>query len=119
MQKHNMFLSLIIPGPDYPGKKISMYMEPLVDDLLHAWEHGVQTYDRATKQNFNMRVSYLFSFHDLPAYGIFCGWCVHGKMPCPVCMEVLKGRRLKFGGSTPSLIAIDNSFLMITFLEMT
>ena len=28
---------------------MSVYMEPLIDDLVHAWEEGVWTYDRATK----------------------------------------------------------------------
>ena len=57
---------------------MSVYMEPLIDDLLRAWEEGVWTYDRATKRNFMMYVWYHYSLHDLPAYGIFCGWCVHG-----------------------------------------
>ena len=28
---------------------MSVYMEPLIDDLVRAWEEGVWTYDRATK----------------------------------------------------------------------
>jgi hypothetical protein len=43
---------LIIPG--YPGKHMSVFMEPMVDELLNAWEHGVLTYDRATRRNFKM-----------------------------------------------------------------
>ena len=53
-QWQNIFLSLIIPG--YLGDDMSVYMEPLIDDLLNAWEEGVWTYDRATKTNFKMRV---------------------------------------------------------------
>ena len=55
-QRQKIFLSLIIPG--YPGDNMSVYMEPVIDDLLHAWEEGVWTYDRATKTNFKMRVWY-------------------------------------------------------------
>jgi hypothetical protein len=33
---------------------------------------------------------YHTSMHDFPAYDIFCGWCVHGKMACLVCREVLR-----------------------------
>uniref|UniRef100_A0A0E0E3Z0 DUF4218 domain-containing protein n=1 Tax=Oryza meridionalis TaxID=40149 RepID=A0A0E0E3Z0_9ORYZ len=40
MKQHNIFLSLIIPGPEYPGKDFNVFIEPLVDDLLHAWENG-------------------------------------------------------------------------------
>jgi hypothetical protein len=73
MQRQNILLSLIVPGPDYLGKNMSVYMEPLVDKLMFAWEKGILTYDCATKQNFTMRVAYHTSLHDLPAYGLFCG----------------------------------------------
>jgi hypothetical protein len=56
MQPKNIFLSLIIPGPDYPGKNLSVYMQPLVDDLHQSWIHGTLTYDRASKKNFLMKV---------------------------------------------------------------
>ena len=48
-------------------------MEPLIDELIKAWEEGVWTYDRATKTNFKMYVWYHYSLHDLPVYGIFYG----------------------------------------------
>ena len=53
-QRQNIFLSLIILG--HPGNNMSVYMEPLIDDFLRAWEEGVWTYDRATKTNFRMYV---------------------------------------------------------------
>ena len=99
-ERQNIFLSLIIPG--YLGDHMCVYMEPLVDDLLCAWEEGVWTYDRATKTNFNMRVWYMYSMYDLPAYGLFCGWCVHGKFPCPVCKAALKFLWLAKGGKYSS-----------------
>jgi len=82
MQRKHMFLSLIIPGPDYPGKNMSVYMQPLMDELKEAWVKGFRTYDRATGTNFDMFVWYQYSLHDLPAFAIFVGWCVHGKFPC-------------------------------------
>jgi hypothetical protein len=36
--------------------------------------------------------------HDFLAYGIFAGWCVHGKFPCPVCKAALQFIWLKKGG---------------------
>jgi hypothetical protein len=54
MQRQNILLSLIVPGPEYPGKNMSVYMELLVDELMLAWEVGILTYDCATKQNFTM-----------------------------------------------------------------
>ncbi|KAK1630239.1 hypothetical protein QYE76_004554 [Lolium multiflorum] len=45
-------------GPDYPGKNLSVFMQPLVDDLHHSWHHGTLTYDRATKTNSVMKTHY-------------------------------------------------------------
>jgi hypothetical protein len=72
-------------------------MEPMIDELVNAWEEGVWTYDRATKKNFKMRVWY-YSMLDFPVYGLFSTWCVHDKFPCPVCNESLRFIWLKKGG---------------------
>jgi hypothetical protein len=99
MRSENMFVSMIIPGPKYPGKNMSVYLEPLVDDLLVGWEdRGVRTYDAATKEHFDMFVWYHTSLHDLPARALFCGWCTHGKWPCPVCRQAVTFFWLKKGG---------------------
>jgi hypothetical protein len=55
-QRQNILLSLIIPG--HPGNNMGVFMEPLIDELVRAWEEGVWTYDRATKTNFKMHVWY-------------------------------------------------------------
>jgi hypothetical protein len=94
-QRQNIFVLLIIPG--HPGNKMGVYMEPLIDELVRAWEEGVWTYDRATKTNFKIHVWYQYSMHDLPAYGLFCVWCVHGKFPCPLCKKALRFIWLKKG----------------------
>lgn len=73
MQRKHIFLSLIIPGPKYPGKNINVYLQPLIDELKEAWVNGIQTYDAASKKNFNMHVWYLYSMHDLPAFSLFMG----------------------------------------------
>jgi hypothetical protein len=62
---------------------MGVFMEPLIDDLVHAWKEGVWTNDRG------MHVWYHYSLHDFLAYGIFCALCVHGKFPCPVCKTAL------------------------------
>jgi hypothetical protein len=43
-------------------------------------------------------VPVLRSMHNLPAYGLFCTECVHGKFPCPVCKEALRFIWLNKGG---------------------
>jgi hypothetical protein len=90
MQRKTIFLSLVILGPDYPGKNFSVYMQPLVDDLNHSWHHGTLTYDRASKTNLLMKVWFHYSMHDLPGYALFCGWYTAGKFPCPVCRNRLE-----------------------------
>ncbi|KAK1692814.1 hypothetical protein QYE76_009511 [Lolium multiflorum] len=30
-------------GPHYPGKNLSVYMQPIVEDLNHSWHHGTLT----------------------------------------------------------------------------
>jgi hypothetical protein len=49
-------VSLIIPG--HPRNKMGVYMEPLIDESIRAWEEGVWTYNRAKKKNFKMHVWY-------------------------------------------------------------
>ena len=98
MQRKTMFLSLIIPGPEYPGKNLSVFMQPLVDDLHHSWYFPRLTYDRHLQKNFLMKVWLQYCMHDFPGYALFCGWCTSGKMPCPVCMQALRFIWLKKGG---------------------
>jgi len=90
---------MIIPGPKYPGKNMNVYLEPLVDDLLRGWEgHGIRTFDAANKEHFDMYVWYHTSLHDLPAHALFCGWCTHGKWPCPQCRQAVTFFWLSKGG---------------------
>jgi hypothetical protein len=77
---------------------MGVFMQPLWDELEHTWEKGVRTYNRATKRNFTMHVWYQYSLHDFLAYGIFSGWCVHGKFPCPTCKAAVKFTWLSKGG---------------------
>jgi hypothetical protein len=42
-QRQNIFLSLIIPR--HPGSDMGVYMEPVIDELVSAWEKEVWTYD--------------------------------------------------------------------------
>ena len=97
MKRKNIFLTLIIPGPNYPGKNMNVYMQPLKDELQEAWDNGIKTYDAATKTNFKMHVWYMYSTHDYPAFALFAGWCVHGRFPCTTCKAVLQFRWLQAG----------------------
>jgi hypothetical protein len=74
-QRDTIFMSLIIPG--HPESNMGVYMEPLWDELISAWEEGVWTYDRDKRSTFKMYVWYQYSIHDFLAYGLFSAWCVH------------------------------------------
>ena len=76
---------------------MNVYLQPLKDELEEAWENGVKTYDAARKENFKMHVWYMYSMHDLPAYALFSGWCVHGRFPCPQCKAALQFHWLQEG----------------------
>jgi hypothetical protein len=91
---------------------MSVFMEPVIDELVRAWEEGVWTYDRDTKTKFKMHVWYHYSLHDFLTYGIFCTWCVHGKFSCPICKEGLRFIWLQKGGKYSSFENIDNSSLL-------
>ena len=94
MQRKNIFLTLIIPGPNYPGKNMNVYMQSLKDELQEAWDNGIKTYDAARKKNFLMRVWYMYSMHDLSAYALFISWCVHDRFLSPTSKGALEFRWL-------------------------
>ena len=38
------------PGPNYPGKNMNVYMQPLKDELQEAWDNGFKTYNAFRKR---------------------------------------------------------------------
>jgi hypothetical protein len=81
------------------------------------WQ-GVEAYDSHLKHSFTLRVAYLWSIHDLLAYGIFSGWCVHVRLHCPICMGDSQAYRLKHGKKETFLMFTDIFFPPIILLEM-
>jgi hypothetical protein len=86
MKEENIFLSLVIPRLEHPGKNMNVFMRPLIDEMKKGWT-GVPTYDSFSKRNFTMRVSYHNSIHDYPGLGMFSRWSTHGGLACIDCME--------------------------------
>ncbi|XP_010233350.1 uncharacterized protein LOC104583235 [Brachypodium distachyon] len=97
MQRKYMFLALIIPGPEYPGKNIIVYMRPLMEELKRGWGEGIMVYDKATKTNFRMDIWFQFSIHDHPGGSILCGKGLQGKLMWPHCRIDLEFYRLAHG----------------------
>ena len=80
-------MSLLIPGPQAPGKEIDVYLRPLVDELKELWEIGVMTYDAHSEQTFRMHAAVMWTINDFPAYGNLSGWSTKGYLACPPCNE--------------------------------
>jgi hypothetical protein len=107
-----IFLALVIMGPKEPRKQMNIFLCPLMEEL---WQ-GVDAYDSHLKCRFNLRAAYLWLIHDYLAYGIFIDWCVHGRLNCPMCIDVSDAFRLQMHsgfstiGKSVSLIVIEDSF---------
>ncbi|KAK1613456.1 hypothetical protein QYE76_037129 [Lolium multiflorum] len=67
-------------------------------DGFNPYGRGIRTYDASKKEYFDMYVWYHTSLHDLPARALFCGWCTHGKWPCPQCRQAVTFFWLNKGG---------------------
>jgi len=65
-----MFMSMIILGPKNSGKKLDVFLRPLIDELKKLWLDGVNAYDIYRKENFQLRAALMWIISDFPAYGI-------------------------------------------------
>jgi hypothetical protein len=94
MKQGFVFLALVILGPKEPRKQMNIFLHPLFEEMKELWQ-GVDTYDSHLKYCFNLRTAYLWSIHDYLAYDKFAGWCVHGLLNCPICMDDTDAFRLE------------------------
>ena len=84
--KQSFFMSLLlILGLTAQGNDTDICLQPLINELQELWEHGVDTYDVATKQNFCMCATILWMIDDLHAYANLLGWKTKGQYACPCC----------------------------------
>ncbi|XP_042969106.1 uncharacterized protein LOC122301793 [Carya illinoinensis] len=79
------------------GNDIDVYLQPLIDELLELWEHGVPTFDASTKEMFMLHAALLWTINDFPAYGNLSGWSTKEKLACPSCNESTDSNWLKYG----------------------
>ena len=73
MKQQFLFLTLIIPGPNSPGKKLSVYLRPLIDELKRLWTVGVKSWDVSVQAEFTLRANLMWTISDFPAYGMLVG----------------------------------------------
>jgi hypothetical protein len=86
LNEGHIFLTLVISVPKEPKKQMNIFLCSLMEELKELWQ-GVDEYDSHLKCRFNLCVTYLWSIHDYLAYSKFVGWCVHGRLNYPVCMD--------------------------------
>jgi hypothetical protein len=91
-----IFHALVILGPKEPKKQMNIFLQPLFEELKKFWS-GVDAYDSHLNCRFNLCAAYLWSIHDYLGYGKFAGWCVHGWLNCPICMDDSDAYRLEHG----------------------
>ncbi|XP_058732773.1 uncharacterized protein LOC131604346 [Vicia villosa] len=87
MKRKYMMLTMLISGPKQPGNDIDIYLAPLIEDLKHLWETGVEVYDEYKKESFKLRAMLYGTINDFPAYGNLSGYSVKGKFACPICED--------------------------------
>jgi hypothetical protein len=91
-----IFLTLVIPGPMELKKQMNIFLQPLFKELKKLWQ-GVYAYDSHMKCRFNLCAAYLWSIHNYLGHVKFAGWCVHGWLNCPICMDDSDEYMLKHG----------------------
>ncbi|KAL9669472.1 hypothetical protein QQ045_007019 [Rhodiola kirilowii] len=117
MKTRYMWLTVLIPGPRNPKKRIDIYLRPLIDDLLVLWNSGVHSYDAYNNQNFNMRAVLLWTVSDFPTYGMLSGWSTQGRLGCPYCMDDTKTFVLKMEGKCHTFTVIDGFCRLVILIE--
>ena len=98
MKEQYMFLSILVPGLKNQKDKLIVFLQPLIAELNHLWDVGVNTYDISKKQNFMMRAALMWTVSDFPAYSMLSGWSTARWLTCPYCMDKSDAFTLKFSG---------------------
>ena len=97
MKASSLILTLIIPGPSYPGLNFHVFMEPIYEEINELFEVGTPTYDASRDEMFQLRAFALWTITDYPGLGIFAGFSVNGEFGCVTCREETCSKRLKHG----------------------
>ncbi|KAL3497594.1 hypothetical protein ACH5RR_040326 [Cinchona calisaya] len=86
---------MLIDGPKSPGQRIDVYLQPLIEELLELWNHGLLTFDASSNQMFKLHTSLLWTINGFPAYAMLSGWSTRGEFACPICGDKTPSQWLK------------------------
>jgi hypothetical protein len=109
-----IMMPLPIQGPKQPGNDIDVYLEPLVDDLMKLWHHGVRVWDEYKREHFTVKAMLFVTITDLPGLGSLSGQVTKGYKGCVVCLDDTDARWLS---NTKKLVYMGHRrFLSITHI---
>jgi hypothetical protein len=84
MEQTNFMTSLLIPGPESPGKVFNVFLEPLMEELQLIWK-GVDIIDALSgtrDKMFSLRAGILWCIHDYPTLSTLSGRTRKGYVAC-------------------------------------
>ncbi|CAM8996507.1 unnamed protein product [Rhodiola kirilowii] len=87
MRKEFNILCMLISGPKSPGKCLSVFMRPLIDELKVLWNEGVRTFDRRDRSSFIMKAAVISTISDFLGLGMLGGLKTKGYKACPLCLD--------------------------------
>ncbi|KAM6572621.1 hypothetical protein CsatA_016701 [Cannabis sativa] len=88
MDESFFMTTLLIPGPESPGREIDVFLRPLIDELKDLWSNGVETHDHLTGETFQLRACVLWTISDFITYESLSGWSLStGFRSCPICQR--------------------------------
>ncbi|XP_030482309.2 uncharacterized protein LOC115699180 [Cannabis sativa] len=92
MDESFFMTTLLIPGPESPGREIDVFLRPLIDELKDLWSNGVETRDHLTGETFQLRACVLWTISDFITYESLSGWSLStGFFSCPICQRFTDG----------------------------
>jgi hypothetical protein len=97
MKPSSLLLTLIIPGPSYPGKNFHVFMEPVYEELAELFEVGTFTYDASQDEMFQLYAVVLWTVSDYPGLAIASGHSTSSESGCFPCSDETFSIRLKNG----------------------
>ena len=95
MKESLFMMSLLILGPQDPGKDMDIYLRPLIDELKELSHDGIHTFDMSSGDYFRMHACLLWTIRDFPAYGSLSGWSTKGYKACPTCNEDISSQGIR------------------------
>lgn len=97
MKASSLMLTLLIPGPTYPGKNFHVFMQPVYEELTELFMVGTRTYDASRGEMFQLYAVVLSTVSDYPGLALFAGYSVNGEFGCFPCRDETCSKRLKYG----------------------